>query len=235
MNQEEYLEYCKEVLEILEKSRKETKPYIYNVLGKDFVILPNVFSPKYFDATEVFGKDVPKRAGDTFLEIGTGTGIVACLVGLKSDNTRRIVATDINPEAVKNAKINSTLYELERVIEVRHGDVYEPVGDEKFDTILWNVPFEDYDDGNLDILKIACFDPGYKNLRKFISGARNHLKHKDSNLLIGFSKTLGKYEVLEDLLVKHGFQTPITIAKHSYTREKSGREIEFQLFETSRK
>jgi methylase of polypeptide subunit release factors len=114
---------------------------IVNVLGKDFNASSRVFSPKFsLEDTEIFARNIPVKAGEKMLEIGTGTGIlsiIACYRGASE-----IVAVDINWKAVRNAQANIMLHNMRSRISVRTGDVYGPIKpDEKFDTIFWNVPF----------------------------------------------------------------------------------------------
>jgi release factor glutamine methyltransferase len=56
-------------------------------------------------------------------------------------HARRVVAVDINAEAVRCAGINARLNHQEAKIDVRHGDLFEPVRSERFDLVLFNPPF----------------------------------------------------------------------------------------------
>jgi len=53
----------------------------------------------------------------------------------------RAVAVDVNPEAVRCARINALLHHLEERIDVRQGDLFSPVAGEHFDLVLFNPPF----------------------------------------------------------------------------------------------
>jgi release factor glutamine methyltransferase len=70
--------------------------------------------------------------------MGTGSGVCAIFA---ARHARRVLAVDVNAEAVRCARINAALNHLEHRIEVRHGDLFAPVADEKFDLILFNPPF----------------------------------------------------------------------------------------------
>jgi release factor glutamine methyltransferase len=70
--------------------------------------------------------------------MGTGSGIGAIFAARRG---YRVVAVDLNPEAVRCARINALLNGLEDRIEVRAGDLFEPVRGERFDLILFNPPF----------------------------------------------------------------------------------------------
>jgi release factor glutamine methyltransferase len=52
-----------------------------------------------------------------------------------------VVAVDISPEAVRCARINVLLNRVEDRVEVRCGDLFEPVCGERFDLVLFNPPF----------------------------------------------------------------------------------------------
>lgn len=112
-----------------------------NIMGKHFIVIPKVFHPGLFFTSKFFisclNKDTIKET-DLVLDMGTGSGIEAIF---SADYCKRVIATDINPYAVRCAKINVMLNNLEDKIEVRRGDLFEPVKDEKFDLILYSPPY----------------------------------------------------------------------------------------------
>lgn len=71
------------------------------------------------------------------LDLCCGQGLHALLC---ARHARRVVACDLNPRAVSFAAFNARLNGADNV-EVRHGDLFEPVGDEQFDLIVANPPF----------------------------------------------------------------------------------------------
>jgi release factor glutamine methyltransferase len=93
------------------------------VTGK---FLAGVLSPQW----------VPPDA--TVLDMGAGSGICAIFA---AQWARRIVAVDLNPAAVRCATINVLLHQIEKRVEVREGDLFNPVQGERFDLILFNPPF----------------------------------------------------------------------------------------------
>ena len=51
-----YSDYINGTRKIINESKKEKKQYLITLLDKEFVVFPNVFSPKYFKDTEIFAK-----------------------------------------------------------------------------------------------------------------------------------------------------------------------------------
>jgi release factor glutamine methyltransferase len=192
-----YHECLNNIEKILKESQKETAPYYVTVLDKRFVVYPNVFSPKYFNDTAIYAKNLPVRDGEKFLEIGSGTGVISIIAAYKGAD--KVVAIDINPDAVSNTKKNIELHNMVGRVEVRCGHLFSPLTNhETFDSIFWNVPFGYIDKRKYDlsILDIAVLDPSYENIRQFIMEGKAYLKLQ-GKLLIGFSPTLGKIDFLE--------------------------------------
>jgi len=71
------------------------------------------------------------------LDLGTGCGVLGLLATAWSD---RVVAVDRNPRAVQMTDFNARLNGISG-IEVRTGDLFDPVAGQKFDLILCNPPF----------------------------------------------------------------------------------------------
>ena len=71
------------------------------------------------------------------LEIGTGTGIIAIIAAKRA---RMVIATDINPYALECA-VKNIIRNKAFNVELREGDLFEPVANEKFDLILFNTPY----------------------------------------------------------------------------------------------
>jgi hypothetical protein len=70
------------------------------------------------------------------LDLGTGSGIQALL---SEDHCRTVVATDRNPRAVGFARLAAALGGV--TLDVRQGDLLEPVEGEAFDLVVSNPPF----------------------------------------------------------------------------------------------
>lgn len=216
--------------QVLVESMKEQTPYETTVCGRVFTVHPNVFSPKYFQDTEYFAHSIKVKPGETFCEIGPGTGAISVTVALAGAS--RVVAIDINPAAVANTRKNARLHSVEHIVTVYEGDVYSPLGpNDQFDTIFWNVPFGFVEDRKLSDLEKAVFDIGYTSIEKFIRGAKDHHK-PNGRLLIGFSTTLGHLDSIKELLAEEGFSKPRQLAE---TWSVETERVKFNLFEARRK
>ncbi|MFW6772819.1 DUF7059 domain-containing protein [Nocardioides sp. CPCC 205120] len=71
------------------------------------------------------------------LDLGTGCGVQALHL---ATHAGRVVATDVNPRALRIARLNAALNDL-GTVEVRDGSYFEPVRGEQFDLIATNPPF----------------------------------------------------------------------------------------------
>jgi len=105
------------------------------------VILPSVFNGVRL-RTGAFLADA-FDAGSSLeqarvLDLGTGSGIGAVVAARAG---ARVTATDINPEAVRCAQVNALIHHVDHQVDVRLGDLFEPVRGERFDVVLFNPPY----------------------------------------------------------------------------------------------
>ncbi|MBI2675530.1 MAG: methyltransferase [Candidatus Aenigmarchaeota archaeon] len=211
-------------LRVLRESQKETGKYYVEVLGRKFVVYPGVFSPKYFNDTKFFAREVHIRQGERFLEIGPGTGVISVFAALKG---AKVVCIDINAYAIENTKENAKINRVKGRITTLHGNLYDPLPkDAKFDTIFWNIPFGYVKKDKISVLEKAVFDPEYRSTKSFVFGANMHLG-KNGRLLIGFSTTLGHFSVLRKFLEEAGFEVKLL----AQTESVETRPVKFELFE----
>ena len=78
-----------------------------------------------------------RRPIELALDLGTGCGVFALLAARHAD---RVIATDTNPRALNFAALNARLNGVSSV-ELRRGDLYEPVTARHFDLIVCNPPY----------------------------------------------------------------------------------------------
>jgi methylase of polypeptide subunit release factors len=126
---------------LLVQRRRYNRLALDTVAGYPIVLLPGVFHPRLFRTGEFLAQALHEALippGALVLDMGTGSGVGALSAARFA---RRVVAVDINPAAVRCARINVLLNELEERIEVRRGDLFDPVPGERFDVVLFNPPF----------------------------------------------------------------------------------------------
>jgi release factor glutamine methyltransferase len=211
---------------ILELSQREPEEYGVTVCGRQFIVLPGVFSPKYFDSTRIFSEQFPFRPHEDFLEVGCGTGVTSVLAAL--NGAQRILAVDINPVAVENTRINATLHGVGSVVESRVSDLFSAVPDsDQFDTIYWNTNFiyvePDYE--YQSALERALYDPGYRYHDRFLAHAPRYLR-SGGRLILGFGD-FGDSAELRRLCATHHFQ----MKEISRDVGEEGRPVTFILYE----
>lgn len=111
------------------------------VAGRPFVVLPGVFNPSLFFTSSFFAENLSHELippGAKVLDVGTGTGVGAVFA---AQWAARVVGVDINPEAVRCARINVLLNRLEDRVEVVEGDLFAPVQQRRFDVVMFSPPF----------------------------------------------------------------------------------------------
>jgi len=105
-------EWRKRIIEIHDKMREKFRDGLYEVAFGDLslTVLPDVYDPTAFTDTLWFAQQVKEIVGKkSLLEIGAGSGAISVTCAL---NGAIVVATDINPAAVKNIKITTKKYNL---------------------------------------------------------------------------------------------------------------------------
>lgn len=143
---------------------------------------PEVYEPA--EDTFLFAENLQVKRRDRVLEIGTGTGIIAIIVSRKCST---VTATDINPYALDCAAKNIITNKAYNV-ELRKGDLFEPLPAEKYDLILFNTPYlptseEERVDDELD----AAWDggeDGRKVIDRFLDDLKDHLNPGGSVQLV---------------------------------------------------
>jgi len=77
------------------------------------------------------------RPGDAVLDLGAGSGILA--IAAARLGAKRVLALDIDPQAVKAARENSAANVVAEVVEVREGTLPDDAAGERFDLAVANI------------------------------------------------------------------------------------------------
>ncbi len=168
---------------ILTDMRRAREGIAIQALEGTITILPHVYVPADQSVPAMFAKYRHLIEGKRVLDMGTGTGVLALLAARLG--AARVVATDNNPKAVTNARLNAERLGLENIIEVRGpADLFDSVHSEIFDVILFNAPWAQGEPQTL--YDTAIYDLGYRVLDGFLHGAPEHLT-PDGAILLQYS------------------------------------------------
>jgi release factor glutamine methyltransferase len=165
----------------LERSRsaltRADRPRTFAMAGREWDLLEDVFAPPFSATTQVameilglVGDGEPRyRRDGSFIEIGSGTGIIAVTAAL--NGCERVVATDISTAAVENTRLNAERHGVADRVRALHGDLFSALDpDERFDTVYWHSNFvlapESY--RYETVHEAAYVDPGYQAHRRYL-------------------------------------------------------------------
>lgn len=96
----------------------------------DGVVPPTIHSVLFLEHIRI-------NRGEDVLDMGTGSGIQSVFA---ADKAASIIATDIDPKSVENARYNIERHGMDHIVTVRQGDMFAPIKEsEKFDVILFNL------------------------------------------------------------------------------------------------
>jgi ribosomal protein L3 glutamine methyltransferase len=119
---------------------------------------------------------------ENVLDLCTGSGCLAILASRNFPNAA-IDAVDISRDALEVAARNVRDYDLEDRLTLHRGDLFKPLGDQRYDLIISNPPYVDAD--GMASLPRECraepklaFDGGADGLdivRRILNKARQHL------------------------------------------------------------
>jgi ribosomal protein L3 glutamine methyltransferase len=181
------------VLALIERRVRTRKPAAYLVhktyiQGVPFYVDGRVIVPRSY-LGEVLAGDL--FAGDGLvdtarvrrvLDLCTGSGCLAILAALHFPDAR-VDAVDISRDALGVARINVREHKLEDRVRLLRGDLYAPLGAERYDLILANPPYVDA--AGMAALPPECrHEPrrafaggpdGLKFVRRIIDEAPGHL------------------------------------------------------------
>jgi release factor glutamine methyltransferase len=195
----------------------------FTYLGRTLVVPPEV--QPITGMSHLLGEAVlaDVRETDRVLDMGTGCGVNAILAASKAG---RVVAVDINPNAVDAARHNAERNGVADRIEVRQSDVFSDV-DGEFDMIIFDPPFRWF--APRDLLEVATADENYRALTVFFRNARRHLTPAGRMLI--FFGTSGDLAYLRQLADEEGFRTEVVASQDMV---KDGWRVDYFTFRLTR-
>ena len=175
----------------LERSRhsntRTDRPRVFSLAGREWDLLDSVFPPVYSPSTAAFLDLLDFPVGGSMIEVGCGAGVIAVSAALAG--CAHVVATDLNPEAARNAELNAARHGVADRVRCAPGDVFGALdpGD-VFDLVFWHSNFvlapPDLD--GLSAHDLAYVDPGYRAHRTYLAEASSRVR-PGGDALLGFS------------------------------------------------
>ena len=183
------------------------------VAERPFLILPQVFNPALFWTSEFMARSLNEGLippGARVLDMGTGSGVGAIFAAQWTD---RVTAVDINPAAVRCARINVLLNEVEDCVTVKEGDLFTAVPGDTFDVIIFNPPyFRGQPQNDLD----RAFRANGV-IERFVEQLHHHLTPNGRALILLSSE--GDEESFLNLFRQHGYQIEVVAQRSLPTEE----------------
>jgi release factor glutamine methyltransferase len=155
--------------------------------GEQLELLSNVYEPCEDTFLLVDAAVDVVRPTDSVLEVGTGCGLIAKVVARLAHS---VIATDINPQAVKNATLNG--------VEAIQGDLFCNLN-RRFDLIIFNPPYLPTDTNVPCDWLTQAWDGGLAGrevIMRFLTQVDRHLTSRGRVLMI-ISSLTGYREVTE--------------------------------------
>jgi release factor glutamine methyltransferase len=147
-------------------------PRTVRVAGGIYTVTPEVLNPKFYITSEFMAQNLRLRPGDEVLDVGTGSGIQAITA---ARTARRVVATGINPHAVRCARENAARNGVADRVTVLESDLFSAVpGGDRFDVILFTPPY--FEGAIRSDFDHALYDPRKALAGRFLREASRYLK-----------------------------------------------------------
>ncbi len=181
--------------------------------GRKFSVRPDVYESA--EDTFLLADNLDVREGEQVLELGTGCGLLAILAAKAG---ARVVATDINPSAIECASANAAANGVSHLIDFRLGDLFDPVGDQRFDVVIFNPPYLPV--GPKEALGTPLDraweggDDGRAVIDRFLAGLDAHLKPKGRVLFV--QSSLSNIQKTLNILAAIGFEAETRQEKLSF-------------------
>lgn len=168
-------------------------------LDKEFIVYPNTFWP--FADSMPLVKHFKVAPGESVLDVGTGSGVIgifACYRGAS-----RVVGVDVNPAAVQSALHNVRMHGFVDTMTVLQSDLFEALGDERFDVITANLPFRNKPAH--DVVAMSQWDTEFRTNTRFFEGVGRHLKPEGRVYFV--QANFGEIAAMQRLAQAAGLQT----------------------------
>jgi len=181
--------------------------------GKGFHVFEEVYEPS--EDTFLLAESLKVKPDEIVLDVGTGCGILAVLSAL---GARQVVTVDVNPHAVRCAKLNAKSHKVSEKLDIICGDLFGPFKEgELFDLILFNAPYlptEEDEPKDLVSRSWSGGKTGRNLIDSFLKSVSSHLKTGGRILLV--QSTLSDVDRTLKELVQIGFKAGILAEQKAF-------------------
>lgn len=185
--------------DVLFALRSAENPHPVEALGGSLITIhPDVLVPRSQPliwlirrALERVRPDLPPAPA--VLDMGCGSGVCALLAAQVMPDAA-VLAADHLPEALASTAVNAARFAAEgriragAVATAEPGDLYETLGDRRFDLIIFNAPWVVAPARNR--METALNDGGQRTIRRFLAGAPARL-NPGGRVIVGYSDHSG--------------------------------------------
>lgn len=134
-------------------------------------VFPKVYEPS--EDSFLLAENVEVAEGSSVLDLGTGSGIQG--ISAAEKGAARVVCTDVDENALKNAEENAKKAGFAERFEFRQGSLFDCVKrGEKFDVIVFNPPY--MPSGKKRFVDLDGGKKGREVLDRFLAEFPRHLK-----------------------------------------------------------
>ncbi len=157
----------------------DVRSYTAGVRDLILELHPRVFPP--LPVSLALARAVPDLAGQTAADLGTGTGLLAGFAATRG--AARVVASDLNPEAVRLGRRNMQRNGLQNIVEVEEAD-WLPASSGGFDFIVSNPPFMQLTPRMRSVLSaehVLALDGGVGGAVSIVAVIRSAARHLNSS------------------------------------------------------
>jgi len=177
------------------------------IAGFELTIRPTVYDPRYYRAPAYFAKFIGglDLSGKTVADVGTGSGIQA--LAAARAGASRVVAIDVNPNAVVTTAANARANGFEHCVFPVASNLFSAITPRpQFDVILANPPFCD---GRAWDVADRAWRAGaqYKDITPMFDQARRRLVPDGVMYLILSSHS--DLEFVESVIRRAGFEARV--------------------------
>ncbi len=201
-----------EIAQEINKNFNIAEPKKIKILDFEFIVLPHVYPSNKFRSTYTTLEAIlDKTEGKKVCEIGCGCGTLGQISLLKG--AKKLVQGDINQFAITNANLNKANHNFsDEKLAIFESDCFDNIPKEKFDVIVFAMPYHDDNVEIRDPLMHAFYDPNFKSIKKFLAQVFEYT-YLNTEIFISFSSK-GNVERLEKIFDQSNFNWELCLVKH---------------------